>query len=70
MWSVLAGILLKLIEMFLKGEIDVERKTTGEILEPDPAERHRIIEFLRMHYKDTSGDRPAVNASNFKRDDT
>ena len=68
MWSVLAGLALKIISLFLKGEAHVEVKTTGEVLKPDPAERNRIVEFLRMHYKDSSGDRTSVDASNFKRD--
>jgi len=70
MWSLLAGIALKVIQMFLKGDVDVKIESTGEVLEPDPRKRDRIVEFLRMHYKDSGGDRTPVDASNFKRDDS
>jgi len=68
MWSALTGLALKVIMLLLKGDTNIEVKTTGEVLEPDPVERNRMVEFLRMHYKNTGGDRSSVDASNFKRD--
>ena len=50
MWSVLAGIFLKIIGMFIKGEADVEIKNEGEITNGNPTHRDALIDMLKLHY--------------------
>lgn len=66
--DLLIGIAIKIIGMFLSGEAKVEFKQTGQILDSDNSNRAELINFLRMHYKDSYNNSPTVDASNFKRD--
>jgi hypothetical protein len=67
--SILWSILFKLVTMFLKGDIDVEVEPTGEEHHGNPNTRKRLVEFIRMHYKNSHDHSSASNATNFKRDD-
>jgi len=67
--ELLVGVIIKIISLFLRGEAKVEFKSTGKVLHPDADRRSLAIEYLRVRYRDQNDNRPAVSASNFKRDD-
>ena len=66
MWSILAGILIKIIELFIKGEVDVEIKNEGEIHSGNPSRRTALVNMLKLHYSSKNRIHPTKDSSNLE----
>jgi len=67
--NILIGIFMKFIELFLKGDIDVKVKKTGEIHHGNPNTRHALTDMLELHYSDKGRIRPTEHSGDIGRDD-
>ena len=64
MWSILAGILIKIVQLFIKGEVDVNIKNEGEITSDNPNTRRQLIDMLKLHYSNKNRIHPTKDTSN------
>ena len=50
--NILIGIFLKLIDLFIQGDVNVEVKKEAEIFHGNPNRRDALVDMLRMYYSD------------------
>ena len=60
--NILVGIFMKLIELFIKGDVDVEVKKEGVLHHGNTSTRHDLTDMLKLHYSNKNRIRPSEHS--------